>query len=236
MANSSDWIGALTAEPPAQTGSESDWMARLPSGGAFVEGLPFGRPPLAKPDQDPVGLDFDLEDLAQADAALLADPFSETNSEPEPQHDPVADAFAKGEAAGRAAAEADHAAAAQHMRAVRLTFQALDQTAMDALASDLAETVMALCSQAMGDCAIDPSALAQRCSAAASRLGTAAAECSLHLNPADIDLLDPKWRAGWTITPDDQIERGGLRFEAPNGSISDGPPEWRRAIAAALRG
>ncbi len=42
--------------------------------------------------------------------------------------------------------------------------------------------------------------------------------------------------AAWRLAPDAGLERGSLRIASPDGTITDGPAEWRRAIAAGLRG
>jgi flagellar assembly protein FliH len=49
-------------------------------------------------------------------------------------------------------------------------------------------------------------------------------------------MLEPATLNGWRVVEDGSLERGALLFEGPDGSISDGPAEWRRAIAAAVRG
>ena len=124
----------------------------------------------------------------------------------------------------------------ESQRAVRLNFRALDQSAMDTLAHELAETVIALCSQTIEDMEPDADALLARCRKAAERIGGSAKECALHLHPADIALIDPGTLEHWRIVPDESLARGGLRFEGPDSAVSDGPSDWRRAIAAAVRG
>ena len=148
----------------------------------------------------------------------------------------MAEAFARGEARGRAAAAAEYRAEQENQRGLRLNFRALDQAAMDSLASELSNTVIALCEAAIAGFTPDPQSLSERCQEAARRMGSAAAECALHLHPQDIELLAPETREHWRIVPDPAVERGGLRFEGGEGAISDGPADWRRAIAAAIRG
>ena len=41
--------------------------------------------------------------------------------------------------------------------------------------------------------------------------------------------------AGMRLVPDPALEPGSLVIEGGEGAISDGPVEWRRAIAAAVR-
>jgi len=215
MASSSDWVTAMAEPHPLSSGGTSapSWLEAALEPAGFVEGLPTMR--------------------------KSAVPLEPAAPEPEPLtqiNDPLAEAHARGEAAGRAAAQAEQLAGTEHERALRASFRNLDQAAMDCLASELSQTVLALCEASFADYAPDPKALAERCRAAAERLGTPASDWSLHLNPADIASLDPEMTEHWQIVPDEGLARGGLRIESADGSIGDGPAEWRRAIAAAIRG
>lgn len=231
MANSSDWLTALLERSEDDTPAEGpatwlDTLARPASG--FVEGMPFrvqraGHSEVAQP---PPESEPQPEPESQP----------ESQPEPEPEADPVADAFAKGEAAGRAAAQAEYEAKGARQMALRQSFRALDQAALDALANELAETVIALCGQVIADYAPDPKALLTRCTKAARRLGTGATGVTLHLHPDDLALLGEGDLEAWTCEADPMVERGGLRFETAEGSVSDSPSDWRRAIAAAIRG
>lgn len=215
MANSSDWLGAL-AEPAAVADGPS-WLALLAdrAGGGFREASPFGAPESpAPPPPAPAPVD-------QA---------------PDPHDEALARAFAEGESAGRAAAEAEAHDRAARQRALRLAFRALDEAAQDLLAADLAETVLTLCEGALAGAAIDREGLLARCQAAAQRIGGAAEALALHLHPDDMALLGNEALAGWRVVPDAALERGSVLIEGPDGSVSDTPAEWRRAIAAAVRG
>lgn len=217
MANSSDWIGAL-AEPAAPADSPC-WLALLDAGvePGFRDALPFGatEPPAAPPPPEPAPED---------DPA--PDPFAED----------FARAFARGEASGRAAAEAEAEDRAARQRALRLAFRTLDEVAHGVLADDLAATVMALCDGALAGAAIDREGLLARCHAAARRIGGAAEALALHLHPDDVALLGDEALAGWRVVADAALEPGSVLIEGPDGSVADGPAEWRRAIAAAVRG
>ena len=208
MANSSEWMGALEQPRLAQPG----WLALLDEPAEFREAFVFG---------------------AAQPAATADDPLAPA---PDPGEDALARAFADGEAAGRAAAEAEAEAAAARQRALRLAFRTIDETARDVLADDLAETVIALCEAALADCAIDKDALLARCHAAAKRIGGAAEALTLHLHPDDIAILDAAALEGWQVMPDPALDRGAVMIAGPEGAVSDGPAEWRRAIAAAVRG
>jgi len=223
VANSSDWITALAAAPPPDAGGETRpaWLAQLETDQPFCTLSAFAQPPtLGAPNIVPAQSgegDRDGDDKpAMADA--------------------LARAFAEGEAAGRAAAEADEAARSTRQRALRLRFAALDEAALAVLADDLAATVVALCDAALGEHAIAPAALTARCHAAAQRIGGAAGALALHLHPDDLALLDDGAIPGWQVRVDPALERGSVVVEGPDGVVSDGPADWRRAIAAAVRG
>lgn len=215
MASSSDWLAAVQAAPLDRSAKAPAWFGTAAQSGGFAEGLPFARGAAATPD---------LDDSANPG------PIGDAEDVP----DPLDIAYAEGEAAGRAAAEAEHSQEIELQRALRLNFRALDTAAMDALAADLAETVIGLCEQTLEGFKADPETLAQRCHAAAERLGSAAKDAALHLHPADIDQLDPMMLKDWRVVPDETIGRSGLRFETPDGSVSDRREDWQRAIVAAL--
>lgn len=214
MANSSEWLGALAET----TASRPGWLALLDAPGDFREALPFAALAEAEPAPPP---------------ALAPEPAPD----PEPAAgDALALAYAEGREAGRAEAlaEAEHTAARQ--RALRLAFRNLDEAARDVLAADLADTVLALCESVLADHATDRAALLARCHAAAQRIGGAAGALRLHLHPEDIARLGPEALAEWAVIADSALDVGALLLEGPDGAVRDGPADWRRAIAAAVRG
>lgn len=215
MASSSDWVSALAEMEPDAGPAAPNWIEALGAGHSFVAGFP-ARDKLAEP--------------------MRADPPAPPPLPAAVAPDPVAEAFAQGEASGRAAAAAEYRVEQETQRGLRLNFRALDQAAMDSLALELSNTVIALCEAAIAGFTPDPQSLLERCHVAARRMGSAAAECALHLHPQDIELLAPETLEHWRIVPDPAVERGGLLFEGAEGAISDGPADWRRAIAAAIRG
>lgn len=206
MANSSDWIEQLSRAPETPPG----WFDGLGEAGGFVEGLPFAR--RASPVETAQDTSTD-----EAQSAIEI-------------------ARQEGEIAGRAAAEAEWRESEEARRALRLSFRALDQAAIDALSGEIAETVIALCNEVIGECTIDREGLEKRAREAARLLGTAPEQMRLHLHPGDIELLGGQDAQGWQIVPDPDLPRGALRLEGADGEVHDGPDQWRRAIAEAVRG
>jgi flagellar assembly protein FliH len=216
-------MGALAAPPEPETTQEAKpgWLALLAgeAGAGFRETAVFGaglaEPPAPPPEPEP------------EPAPPAPDPLAEARAR----------AYAEGLAAGRAAAEAESEALGRRQRALRLAFGSLDEAASFALAEDLAVTVLALCEGVLGEAALDPAGLRARCAAAARRIGGAAEALVLHLHPEDIAMLEQEGAlAALRLAPDASLERGSLVIEGPDGTVSDGPAEWRRAIAAAVRG
>ncbi|MBY0343569.1 MAG: flagellar biosynthesis protein [Sphingomonadales bacterium] len=224
MPTSSDWLGALVADPAIADAGEAGpgWLALLGDGegregSRFREAALFGGAGTEAPDPPPPDPDFEA-------------------AAPDPHAEALARAHAEGVAAGRAAAEAEGEALARRQRALRLSFRTLDEAALGVLADDLAATVLHLCEGVLGEAARDPAALRERCIAAARRIGGAAEALALHLHPDDIALLGEEALAALRIVPDPALEPGSIVIEGPDGSVCDGPAEWRRAIAASLRG
>jgi flagellar assembly protein FliH len=203
----------MDAPPPSASRPQPGWLALLEGPTAFSETMPFG--------------------MAEAKPASMAQPEPELS---DPAEDALARAYAEGLAAGRAMAEAEAEAAATRQRALRLALRSLDETAQGVLADDLAATVIALCDAALAGCALDRDGLLARCHAAAQRIGGAAESLTLHCHPEDLALLDAAALGGWKVAADQALERGTVLIEGPDGAVSDGPAEWRRAIAAAVRG
>lgn len=218
MANSSDWAGGFVAavqpEPDADSAEAPGWLALMGEGGDFRAAPLFAVPEEPAPPPPPEPADQAADPHAQA----------------------LARAHADGQAAGRAAAAAEAEALGRRQRALRLTFRALDEAAREVLAADLAATVEALCEGVLGAAARDPAGLRERCEAAARRIGGAAEALVLHLHPDDIALIDDAALGAMRLAPDPALEPGSVLIAGPEGSVADGPAEWRRAIAAAVRG
>lgn len=247
MASSSDWLTALLE---ARNDEAADiqpvgWFPDLaPSNPSFVGGLPFDRSADMSVVQREFGDASPDQTEPTSNAALvgiLREALDESQAEESnsplatPAPDPLAEAFSQGEAAGRQAAEADYHELTEHKVRLRQTVRALDQAAMDALATELAETVIHLCSQSLADYTPAPELLKKRCLEAAQGLGSQAISATLYLHPDDMLLIDKEGLSDWSIVGDPSAERGGLRFETAEGVISDRPSDWRRAIAMAIR-
>lgn len=53
---------------------------------------------------------------------------------------------------------------------------------------------------------------------------------------SSVTTLGPEALAEWTVIADSALDVGALLLEGPDGAVRDGPADWRRAIAAAVRG
>lgn len=209
MANSSEWF----AEVENSQSAPPDWIAALSARSGFEPRSPFPEASVLRQDEP-----------------------TPAASEEDAEQDRLARAFAEGEAAGRSAAEAEAKEELDRQRELRLAFRAFDQAAMDSLAAELAATVEHLCAQVIAESAVDRDDLIERCKAATARIGEAASACKLYLHPDDIELAGEAALKGWKIEPDTALERGSLLLEGSDGTVRDGPAEWRRAIAEAVRG
>lgn len=158
---------------------------------------------------------------------------------PEPAEDPVARAFADGFEAGMAEAHAAAEAAAIEADASRakfaLSFKRLNAELAEGLRQKLHETVIALCEEALRPLALDHAALAARVERAVAMFTRADDERVIRLNPEDRDLVAALLPPDWTFLSDPALDRGALRVETANGGAEDGPEQWRRDIAEALR-
>ncbi len=156
-----------------------------------------------------------------------------------PSDDPVALAYADGFAAGaaEARAQADERAAgeAQSRERLALSFARLDAALEEQLRQRLRDTVAALCDSVLAPHALDPDALMRRIETAVSMLSRVDDERVIRLHPDDLALVSPRLSRDWTVKPDPALERGALRVETASGGVEDGPEQWRRAIAEALR-
>ena len=193
---------------PLQSAKLPEWIATLAASSGFIErGSPAGNGAAHQLPDDPAA--------AAHDAA-------------------IEQAYQAGEAAGRAWVEGELAARDAAREQLRCALVRLEETAIQSLRRQLAETVASLCENVMAPLVLDRDALLLRCEEAARLIGEAPARCALHLHPDDVALLDPQWAAAWQIKTDSTLQRGSLKLEGPDGTISDGPEEWRRAIIAAL--
>ena len=174
-------------------------------------------------------------------ATLLDDAPAEARAPamPEPAEDPVSRAFADGFEAGVAEAQAAAEAAAQEADSRRakfgLSFERLDGELAEALRQKLHETVIALCEETLRPLALDRHALAMRVERAVAMFVRADDERVIRLNPEDMDLVSTLLHQEWSFQPDPALERGAIRVETASGGVEDGPEQWRRDIAEALR-
>ena len=148
-------------------------------------------------------------------------------------------AYAEGLAAGfaeaRAEAEAARLAETAARQRIHLALAKLDAEQEETLRQRLTATVEALCEAALSPLVLDREALAARVVRAATMLARADDVAVLRLHPDDIALIGQQLPEDLTVEPDPALERGALRLEGGAGGIEDGPAQWRRALAEALR-
>lgn len=154
---------------------------------------------------------------------------------PDDQQMQIAEAFERGLAQGRAESLAAAQQDTGERRKLGIALRALESDQRDAFAAMLAETVKTLCEASFAPIALDLQMLQDRCLRAATMLEEAQDAITLRLCPADIARLDPEFAANWTIAPDPDLAQGELRAEGRDGAVLDGPREWSRALAEALR-
>ncbi|WP_120077711.1 FliH/SctL family protein [Aurantiacibacter odishensis] len=169
----------------------------------------------------------------QPDARFGAAPAPIKEPEPERPDAVLADMLADAEARGREAALAEMASEGAARAALKLSFQKLDAQLNEQLAQRLAETVAALCESALAPMVLDSEALQRRCKNAADLL-TDATDARLRLHPDDTALLDPQFAQCWTIVSAPEQARGTVVFETADGTVRDGPDEWRSALRETL--
>lgn len=168
-----------------------------------------------------------------------AAPPMEPDPIPDEPADPVADAWADGYARGMG--EAQEAAAqiiAEREAAqtrIELALSKLDLAMQSDLKDRLRETVIALCEAAIAPAALDPDGLTRRVEMAAAMLARAEDARVIRLHPEDLALITARLPEDWHFEPDASLERGSVRVEGAAGGVEDGPEQWRRAIAEALR-
>lgn len=181
-----------------------------------------------------------FERIADAPAFRPLGPYAQQDgvaaslAAPEPVDAVMADALADAEARGRQAALAEMANEGAARAALKLSLQRLDDELQEELGLRIAETVAALCEQALAPLALDRAALRARGLAAAALLREGIDATGLRLHPDDIPLLDEDFAARWPVEADARLERGTLQFDTAEGAVRDGPAEWRAALHEAL--
>ncbi|XUU60734.1 FliH/SctL family protein [Erythrobacter sp. HA6-11] len=192
-------------EQPVSSSPQPSWIEALQGSDGFVDGL-FHRASLSTAPSN-----ADSADVMRAQA------------------------YAEGEAAGRAAALAEQEQASKLEEKFKLTLAQFDEAAHAALSDQLAQTVLALCEPILSDFALDMESLQTRCETLAAQFKDVTDKLVLHVHPDDAACIEEHTREALTIREDGEMERGSLRLEGPEGSFTDGPADWRRAIAAAVR-
>lgn len=145
----------------------------------------------------------------------------------------AADAFSEGFAAGhRTATEALSEECAQ-LRALLTKAEALQPEASDAVAALIAETVLRLVTDIVGNAPVDQALLETRIAQAMAVITECDAARALILNPDDASLLNNS-DIPLPICSDATMARGDLRIECASGSIEHGVSHHLAALRLAL--
>ena len=230
MVSSSDWIAQAESLRPG--GAENrGWLAALAlndehEARGFCAVSPFDPPAVEIESEPPVS----SEPSAPQPVPDISDPV-----EDDPEERGYLRGFAEGEQLAKRAGEEALLAEQQRYRDLRSAIRKLDEAAQDALAQDLKESVLAMCKQVVGEYAMDEEALVSRCHAAAKRLGAGPDKLTLQLNPDTRAKLAPDAFGEWTLADDPSLAPGALRLTGADGSVRDGPDDWARAFAEALK-
>jgi flagellar assembly protein FliH len=144
-----------------------------------------------------------------------------------------ADAFSEGFAAGhRSATEALSEECAQ-LRALLAKAEALQPEASDAVAALIAETVLRLVTDIVGNAPVDQALLERRIDEAMAVITECDAARNVVLHPDDAALLN-NGAIALPIVPDATLARGDLRIECASGSIEHGVSQRLEALYLAL--
>ena len=145
---------------------------------------------------------------------------SDTIAVPEPD-EPEGDPYAKGYSDGVSAAEAAFAAERERYRALIASMEALQAEPSEELALLIAETVEGLVRLTVGEVSVDRDVLLERAKRAAAVAADADSARTLHLNPADIPLLD-LGDVPLAVVADPTVAPGSVRVEDSAGWVEDG--------------
>lgn len=168
--------------------------------------------------------------------AILVEEHQRTSDPLDEEHEAQTNAhFEAGRQTGLAEARAEFAAESVAHGKLSSQIKLLDRAMSKALQTRLADLVSAICEEVLGQKAFDPSSLQVRCERAAKVLSLPLDRITIYLHPQDISLLDPSFTAAWNLAEDSNCERGTIRLEAGEQIIRDGPQDWQRAIAEAIR-
>lgn len=145
-----------------------------------------------------------------------------------------AEGYALGIAAGEAAAHAAQNANDEATAMLTAALSRLRPFDQEQLAQRLGHTVLHLVKQMVGEAAVDGERLAARIKAAAALLSDSAGAGILHLNPADLPLVEGLVPEPLFAIADPALPRGSLLLESRDAVIEDGPDQWLQQLSAAL--
>ena len=104
----------------------------------------------------------------------------------------------------------------------------------DRLARQLRQTVLALVTRIVGETGVSGDLLTARIDAATDLLAEANESALLHLNPADLPLVEGRLPKTVFAAGDAKVARGSFVIESASTIVEDGPELWLEQLAAAI--
>ena len=142
--------------------------------------------------------------------------------------------FAEGQAAAAVAAEEAGARDRRLLSDLATALAAAGRIDRERVAQQLRQTVMLLVTRLIGEAGVSPELLATRITAATDLLADAAESALLHVNPADVALLDGRLPDTIFAVGDPSVARGAFVLESASTVVEDGPELWLEQMAAAI--
>lgn len=162
----------------------------------------------------------------------------DASAEPTPFIDPVETAHAAGYAEGLAAAAAAARESGDRDKALLVELAAAlangHQLDRERIARQLRQTVMLLVTRLVGETGVAAEVLTRRIEAAADLLADASESAMLHLNPADVALVEGNLPKSIFAIGDAAVARGSFVLESASTLVEDGPELWLEQLAEAI--
>jgi flagellar assembly protein FliH len=162
----------------------------------------------------------------------------DTNAEPQGFIDPVEVAREEGYQAGVAAAtetlQANRARDQALLIDLAAALRAGHQLDRETMAHHLRQTVLFLVTKLVGETGISADLLTARIEAAADLLADAAEASLLHVNPADLPLIEGRLPQSLFAAGDATVARGSFILESASTLVEDGPDLWLNQLGQAI--